>query len=204
MTMSTDVRWAKHKFGLRDIDVLIARIFDGAQEMPGSLPGIYDIMETRAKAVCSVQEIVTLVLDGKLTWKGRLAGRHDYMALMLDPEEVRQLVRRQEGTGLTMIAAAVFMGMSAKSVKKFADSGDLPTVVEINAVNRCPQTVVTRAGAEKFKSDHISLFEAAERFDIHFLRAKAMLEDAGIRPAFDPVEFLTTFYDRRRVEAFGA
>ncbi|KQT62272.1 MULTISPECIES: hypothetical protein [unclassified Aureimonas] len=170
--------------------------------MPGPLPGIYDIMETRAKAVCSVQEIVTLVLDGKLTWKGRLAGRHDYMALMLDPEEVRRLVRREEGGGLTMIAAAAFIGMSAKSVKKFADAGNLQTVVEVNAVNRCPQTVVVRASAEAFKSTYVSLFEVAKRFDLHFLRAKTMLEEAGIVPVFDPEKFLTTVYDKSRIDAF--
>jgi hypothetical protein len=76
----------------------------------------------------------------------------------------------------------------------------------------CPRTICSAARPARIGDDSLDIspkalrraLEAAARFDVHFLRAKAMLEDVGIRPVYDPVEFLTTFYDRRRVEAFEA
>jgi hypothetical protein len=204
LTKSTDVRWAKHKFGLRDVDALVTKLFAGAQHMPGPLPGICDVMDARAKAVCTVQEIVTIILDGSLTWKGQLARRNDYMALMVDPEEIRRLVRREEGSGLTFKAAAEFTCMSPKSIKLFVDADVLETCVETNAINRCRQTVVTRASAAAFKDRYVSLFALSGQHGVHFLRMNAMMEAASIAPAFDPKQFLTTFFERAEADRLGA
>jgi EcsC protein family len=50
------------------------------------------------------EEVVRMILDGKLTRKWRLAGERGYMSVFVDVEEVRALVRGPDHGGFTAFA----------------------------------------------------------------------------------------------------
>jgi hypothetical protein len=62
------------------------------------------------------EEVVRLILDGKLSRKWRLASERGYMSLLLDLEEVRGLVRGPEHGCLTGMEIKDKLATAAKVV----------------------------------------------------------------------------------------
>jgi hypothetical protein len=68
---------------------------EGGQSRPVNIP------EAAKLAFCMSEEVVRLILDGKLVRKWRLRGERGYMAVLVDVTEVRALVRGPDHGGLT-------------------------------------------------------------------------------------------------------
>jgi hypothetical protein len=60
------------------------------------------------------EEVVRLILDGKLVRKWRLRGERGYMAVLVDVTEVRALVRGPDHGGLTGIEIKDKLSTTAK------------------------------------------------------------------------------------------
>jgi hypothetical protein len=92
-------------------------------------------------------EIVQALLDGRLIRKAQLAGERGYMALLVDLEEVRALVRGVDLGGLGSRALADRLRVADK----------------VNPINRCPTVIVTAAEVERFEAEYVSLFVLAKQ-----------------------------------------
>jgi hypothetical protein len=120
-------------------------------------PNFADIPTAAKRACCSSEEIVRAVLDCRLMRKARLAGMRGYMALLVDMDEVRALVRGADPGGFTGRMLAERLGVADRVSGKLIAGGHLTTVTVINPVNRCPMDVVPADQVERFEAEYLSL-----------------------------------------------
>lgn len=183
-------------FAPEDLDQFLARLLAGAVPVETVGPGQADIPTAAKAACCSSVEVVQAVLDGRLTRKAQLAGERGYMAVLVDLEEIRALVRGADLGGLGSQALAERLRVADKVTRKLIASGHLRTVTAINPVNRCPVAIVPIEEIERFEAEFVSLFALAKQRGAHFRAVKKELDAAGVKPAFDPEEVGATFYRR--------
>jgi hypothetical protein len=192
------VRGADHgaadQFAPEDLDAFLDRLLAGAKPLKVAKAGQVNIPEAARLAVCMSEEIVRLILDGKLARKWRLRGERGYMSVMIDVEEVRALVRGPDHGGLTGEEVKDKLSTTAKVAAALIKHGHLTTVTVVNPVNRCPTVVVPVAEVERFARKYISLFALARQQGRHFRAVKRELDAAGIEPALNPGKIGATFY----------
>jgi hypothetical protein len=95
---------APDQFAPEDLDAFLARLLAGARPVKAAADGRVTIPQAAHRAFCMSEDIVRLVLEGKVQRKWKLADERGYMSLLLDLEEVRTLVRGPDHGGLTGIA----------------------------------------------------------------------------------------------------
>jgi hypothetical protein len=183
-------------FARAEVDSFLDRLLAGAVSVPKAPKDAYCIPAAAKRACCSASEIVRLILERKLTWVGRLTGERGYMAVLVNVEEVRQHVRREDHGGVSLRQVEQRLGTSTAVVKALIRLGHLPSRTAINPVNRCPQTVVDPGELEAFQRTYVSLAALAAERGKHFRRLKAMLDEAGVAPAFEEGTVPATFYRR--------
>ncbi|WP_189350028.1 TniQ family protein [Mesorhizobium sp. M1E.F.Ca.ET.045.02.1.1] len=195
-------RNAKRRFSKVEVERLRERLFDGAQEVSEPTERQVDITDARRAATCTIPDILDMIINGKLAWKGRLAGRHDYMALLLDADEVTRLVR-SDGmrTNLTKAEAEGFLpGTHERVVSRLIDAGYLTLVEEFSPDARRMIPVVSRDSAEAFKSRFVSLGELCQKTGMHHKKVRLILRVAGIEAALDPGVVGAFFYSRDLID----
>jgi hypothetical protein len=168
----------------------------GAKPLKAARAGQVNIPEAARLAFCMSEEVVRLILDGKLARKWRLRGERGYMSVLVDVEEVRALVRGPDHGGLTGIEIKDKLATTAKVAAALIKHGYFATITVVNPVNRCPTVVVPAGEVERFGKRYVSLFALAKQQGRHFRAVKKELEAAGIEPALDPGKVGATFYLR--------
>jgi hypothetical protein len=191
---------AVDQYALADLDDFLRRLLEGAKPVNTPKDGQVDIPAAAKRAHCSAATIIQLVLDKKLKWVGRQAGVEGYLAVLVDLEEIRGLVRGDDHGGLTPYQVACELGVTDKVSRQLIRHGKITTVDVINPINKCPQTVVMPTEVERFRREYVSLFALAKERGRHFRKLKQELDDAGVEPAFDPDEIGATVYRRSQVK----
>lgn len=194
---------AADQFAPEDLDAFLTRLLGGAVPIAAAGTGQVDIPTAAKAACCGSVEIVQAILDGRLTRIARLAGERGYMALLVDVEEVRALVRGADHGGLTGLQIKDKLSTTAKVTAALIKHGHLTTVTVMNPVNRCPTVVVPAEEVERFSAEYVSLFALARQRGQHHMAIKKELEAASIKPALDPEEIGATFYRRSGPEGAG-
>jgi hypothetical protein len=80
------------------------------------------------RACCSAAEIVRFIWDKKLKWVGRLAGVDGYLAVLVDLEEIRELVRGYDHGGLMPYQVACQLETTDRVARALIKHGHLVTV----------------------------------------------------------------------------
>jgi hypothetical protein len=185
---------AADQFAPEDLDAFLDRLLASAKPVKAAKAGQVNIPEAARLAFCMSEEVVRLILDGKLVRKWRLRGELGYMSVLVDIEEVRALVRGPDHGGFTGKALQDRLQTADRVIRKLIAGGQLKTETVINPVNRCPTVVVPAEEVERFEREFVSLFALAKRQGRHFRAVKKELEAAGIEPALDPKKIGATFY----------
>lgn len=191
---------AADQFVPADLDAFLAALFDGAEPVAAAGVGQVTIPVAARLAFCPSEEIVRLVLDGKLKRKWKLASERGYMALLLDLEEVRALVRGPDHGGLTGLQIKDKLSTTAKVAAALIKHGHLKSTTIVNPVNRCPTVVVALEEVERFEREFVSLFALARRHNCHHMAIKKKLDAAGVKPAMDAKTVGATFYRREKIQ----
>lgn len=202
VTGSADQAHAKHRFAPSEVDAMMERLFEGATVITTPSPRQMPIMEARGAAVTSIENILAMVFGGKLAWKGRLRGRRDYGALLVDADEITRLVRT-EPTMLNLTrteAIDIIPGFSRFALDAFLASGHLQTAMEFSPDARREVEVITKDSAMRFVESFVTLGELRQVSGLHLKRVKLLLRGAGIKTAFDPDDFKVWIYDRHAVD----
>lgn len=186
-------------FAPEDLDAFLARLFDGAAPVPAADANLVDIPTAAKVACCGSVEVVEAILQGRLTRKARLVTERGYMAVLVDVEEVRALVRGPDLDGLTSLALAERLRVADKVTRKLIAGGHLRTVSAINPVNRCPVAIVPTEEIERFEAEFVTPFAIARQQGRHHMAVKKELDAAGVKPAMKPEKVGATIY--RRAEA---
>ena len=187
---------AADQFAPEDLDAFLDRLLAGAKPVKAAKAGQVNVPEAARLAFCMSEEIVRLILDGKLDRKWQLRGERGYMSVLIDVEEVRALVRGPDHGGLTGMGIKDKLSTTTKVAAALIKHGHLATITVVNPVNRCPTVVVPVEEVERFARKYISLFALAKQQRRHFRAVKKELEAAGVDPALDPVKVGATFYRR--------
>ncbi|MBB4001187.1 TniQ family protein [Aurantimonas endophytica] len=178
VTGGTDVL-REHAIRRADLDDFIARLTASARlELSGGLP----IPTAAKRASCSSMEVVGLLLDSRLANVGINGESRGYLSVLVDPDEVKALVRRKNHGGLSLRTVEKRMSWSTKVVRALIDQCLLTCTVAVNPVNRCPQRVVLESDLLAFDKSFVSLYSLAKQREVHFRKLKAELVGRGVEP----------------------
>jgi len=193
---------AKHRFAPVDVDATMEKLFAGAVEVHQPLPRQMPVLEARQAACASLEQILSWTLDGTLKWKGRLAGRFDYGALLLDADEATALVRQEPPmVNFTRTEAMEFIQVfNAHAIDAFIEEELLIMDMEFSPDARREVPVITRESVELFRKNFVTLGELRRVSGLHLKQVKLLLKGVDIEPAYDPEEFKVWIYDRRAVD----
>ncbi|MER9333059.1 TniQ family protein [Mesorhizobium sp. M0293] len=199
-------RNAKRRFSTEAVEELRTHLFDGACEISEPTERQVDVIGARRASSCSIPDLLDMVFTGKLSWKGRLVGRTDYMALLLDADEMTRIVRsRETRTNFTKAEAEAFLpGTHERVVNRLIEAGHLTLVEEFSPDARRMIPVVSRESAEAFRTRFVSLGELCQKTLMHHKQVRALLRLAGIAPTLLPETVGAFFYNRQLVECFEA
>ncbi|WP_274426868.1 hypothetical protein [Chelativorans sp. YIM 93263] len=162
--------------------------------------GLCSVPQAVRKANCKAVEILDLLLAGKLERAFRDANERGYMAVLVDPDELREKTMLEDHGGLSLREVEHQLGTKTQVVKALIEHGYLPARTAVNPINRCPQTIVMPEDLARFQRSYVSLMNLAKERGEHFMRMKARLESVEIKPAFDPVIIGARFYFRYAAE----
>lgn len=187
--------YAKHRFSREAIDETMRRFFDGAVDVEEPGPRQMPLGAARHAAVCSTDDVLHMVFQGRLKWKGRLRGGTKYEDLLVDVDEVTALIRGETTkAGFAKADLEAFIpGLGASSYRKLIAAGVLETAEEFSPEARRVIPVVTRASGEAFKERYVTLGELRQRTGLHFKQIQQRLRQAGVSEAF-PYEAVGTFF----------
>ncbi|MER8910966.1 hypothetical protein NKH99_25445 [Mesorhizobium sp. M0854] len=177
-------RNSKRRFSTEAVEQLRTRLFDGACEVSEPTERQVDVIGARRASTCTIPRLLDMVFTGKLSWKGRLAGRMDYLGLLLDADEVTRIVRSSEKrTNLTREETEAFLpGTHDRVVNALIGLGHLALIEEFSQDARRMIPVVSRDSAEAFRTRFVSLGELCQKTDLHHKQVRALLRQAGIAP----------------------
>jgi hypothetical protein len=195
-------RNAKRRFSKADVEKLRDRLFDGAHEISEPGERQVDVTGARRAATCAIPDLLNMIFEGKLKWKGRLSGRHDYMALLFDADEVTRIVRSDgTRTNLTKAEAEAFLpGTHERVVNQLIEAGHLALIEEFSPDARRMIPVVSRESAEAFKSRYVSLGELCQKTGLHHKKVRLILRASGIDAALDTDVVGAFFYTRDDIQ----
>ena len=196
-----------HRFAREDIDAMIERLFDGAVEVQTPTARQLPLMRARHVSLASHVEILTFILEKKLAWKGRLAGRSDIGALLLDVDECIQLVRDSAPPMEDFLFIELereIVGLNKNSVPHLVKLEKLDEDEEYSPSARRLVPVITRESVEQFRRQYVTAGELCQAHGLHHKQVRSILGQVGIEEEFDSKTVKTTIYDRARVEAAAA
>jgi hypothetical protein len=174
--------YAKHRFSREAIDETMRRFFDGAVEVDEPGPRQMPLGAARHAAVCSTDDVLRMVFEGRLKWKGRLRGGVKYDDLLVDADEVTALIRSETTkAGFAKADLEAFIpGLGASSYRKLIAAGVLETAEEFSPEARRVIPVVTRASGEAFKARYVALGELCQRTGLHHKQVRQRLRERGV------------------------
>ncbi|TIS87696.1 TniQ family protein [Mesorhizobium sp.] len=200
----TDRRNGKRRFSLEEVERVREQILKGAIEVSEPTERQMGVSGVRKAATCTIPDVLAMIFSDQLTWKGRLKGRTDYGALLLDAEEVTKIIRsRGTRTHLTKEEARDFIpGAHDRSINKLIAEGHLEMAEEYSHDARRMLPVVSMESIAAFLVDYVSLGELCQRTGLHHKRVRATLKLAGILPELVPESAGAFFYSREAVDEF--
>ena len=187
------------RFAREAADDFMDRLVAGAVGVEAPGEGMVDMNQACKRTCSGVTDVLDLVMSATINWKGRVAGRRDYGALLLDLEEIRDRLRGEDHGGLAAYRAARELGTSPDVVAKLMEIGALPSFEALDPVSRCPVRVTRLADIAAFKERYVSLHALAAERGEHFSRTKQILERSCIGPCFTVYSLGATIYERDRL-----
>lgn len=192
---------AQSRYATADLDALMERLTAKARVARGDNARLCSIPTAAKRCCCSAAEIVRLILDGKVRTT-KSPHRLGYMGILVDPGTVLKAVRGPETDALSLRNAARAIGTSDPVLEALIAGGYIAAFTGINAVNRCPQTLVAAKELKRFKARFVSLWALSKERGTYIATLKGKLDRAGVMPAFDPAAIGARFYRRSDANRF--
>lgn len=152
-------------------------------------------------------DVLKLIFDKRLIWKGRLEGKTGYLALVVDADEVIKLIRmfsKQLENLRFCDVPTVIPGITERTVQPLIDLDKLVEAEEWSPNARRAIRVVTRQSAEAFHREYVTAGELCQVHGLHHKQVKSILVGAGVEMAFDQDQVHAMIYDRAKVERAAA
>lgn len=189
-------------FSRRKLDNFMEAMCAGSAPTPQVSDRLMQIPAASKRACCSAAEVVRLILDGRLEHKGILTAEKGYMAILVDPDEIKHHVRGGHHDGVSLRNAEKQLGVSTRVLTALIAHGYLPSREAINPVNRCPQTVVDQADIDFFRETYVGLRALGIEVGAYLGDLKQQLAETAIVPCIEPDLVFATFYRRSDILRF--
>ncbi|ERP97769.1 hypothetical protein Q669_21425 [Labrenzia sp. C1B10] len=188
-----------HAFAKRDLDEFLAALNGDALPVTDEEKILVPIRRAAKLANCSTSEVVQLILDrrlGMIRTDPDLAG---FLAVLVDPEEVKSLVRREDHGGYSLREVEQKLKTTTQVIKALIEHNHLEAEIAVNPINRCPQTIVKRDILTAFMDRFETASSLARRSGSHLQTMMKRLDGLGVGPAFPKDQIPATFYALDRV-----
>ncbi|MFU0504597.1 TniQ family protein [Pseudaminobacter sp. NGMCC 1.201702] len=185
-----------HAFLKSDLDHFLERLLRDADPALHGDPEMVPLIAAARHSCCAVMDVVTLVLDGKLTRVGRDPGQAGFLSVFVDAEEVRPLVTGPAYEGHSLRDLEKLLSAGTYAVKALVENGLLTAETVKNPVTGWMQPIVREEDLQRFRQEYVSLHTLARERGEHFARVKKALVAAGVVPVGDPDELKQTLYRR--------
>ena len=190
----------KYGFAKRDLDVFLDRLMSATNDEEPIDSSLVTIPEAARRARCAAMTLVALIMDKKLSRVCRQSEVSGYLSILVDPEEVKPLVKGPDVCGLRLRDVEQKLNARGPVVKTLISDGHLPASEVVNPVNRCPQRVVQEKDLIEFMARFTSLHMLARQHRTHAKNLRLKFDSLKLKPAFVLEELAEAFYDRKVVE----
>jgi hypothetical protein len=187
------------RYAIADLDALLARLTKNPRPADAPRVQLVSILQAAKLACCSAAAVVGLILEGKLP-TGSSKTMSGYMGVLVDPNAVVTALRGPEPEGVNLRTAAREIGTSDWVLDLLIAHGHIASFKGRNPINRCPQTLITPDDIAKFNKTYVSLWNFSKERGVHIATMKIMLDEAGIKPAFNWTLIGARFYERSVVQ----
>ncbi len=194
----TDV-FKNHAFAKRDLDEFLSALAAGAAPVTGEKKSLEPILRAAKMANCSTLEVVQLILDSRLRTIRTDPELTGFLAVLVDPEEVKSLVRREDHGGYSLREVEQKLKTTTQVIKALIEHNHLEAEIAVNPINRCPQTIVKRDALTAFMDRFETASSLARRSGSHLQTMMKRLDGLGVGPAFPKDQIPATFYALDRV-----
>lgn len=191
------------RFKNRDVDGLLTRLFRDAVVTDSATDRRMPVAKARNTARGHAVDILGLILDGSLSWVGRLGEGDRFEHLLVDVDEVVAITRaRRMRIGLhAQEAVALIPGVSRQGIGHLAKAGLIATMMEFSPESMGTVGVLTRESVDAFVANYVSVTEISDATAMdHRLVARRLME-AGVAVAIDRGIAMTRIYRRDDVVA---
>jgi hypothetical protein len=191
----------EYAFAKDDLDDFLARLLRGSAPVAEFKPPVYPIAEASKRANRSAAEVVAAILEGRLTWRGRLTTAAGFSSVLVNLDEVKRVLADPEPDAIAKTKVHLHLATSARVVLELINEGVLSVEQVRNPKNRCPMQAIPKIQVEQFKEKYISLYELSQKTETHPHKLTAKLDGLGIRPVFDKARISARFYLRSVISA---
>lgn len=188
VSRSNGIPDAKHRFTEAAVSDLMARFFDGAENLSQASAGQVNLVRARHVSRCTIAQALDAVFGGKLKWKGRLpGGRFD--DLLVDADEFVRLIRDSlpPAPGYTKSEVAeMIAGLPDMNVEKFVAAGLLEAIEAFHPEAQRVMRLVSMASVARFTKEYVMLGELSSTYGLHYKTIKSRLEKASVDTVREP------------------
>lgn len=163
------------------------RLFEGAVIVERPTRSQVKLGRACLAASTNVVELVSLILAGRLSWKGRLRAGVRYTDLLVDAGEVLTVLQGDKPPQRNMTKLEVTAGMKGmryEFVVKMIEAGHLQVVKEFCPRVRRQLRLITRESFEAFRSRYVTLTKLGQLKDLHWRIVRRHLTSVGCDPAY--------------------
>lgn len=196
---SREVLKARHRMARADVDAFMDRLFQGA--VPVEKPTRRQVSLGRACLVAStnVGDLVGLILDGRIAWKGSLHGGRLYDDLLVDADEVTRVLQGDTPARVNLTKLEIakeWPGLRRAVVEALIKAGELKAEMEFCPSTRRRLLLVTRESYDAFTGRYQTLTDICHSRNIDPRVMRRHLADAGCKPSFDADMVGNFIYER--------
>ncbi len=205
LTAAGDGERRKHGFYERftkaEADRFLMELAADAIVVSEAPPGSATIPVATRKANWKSLSVVDLVLGGKLSWVGKLAGRNNFGAMLVNVVEIKDAARGPKLKGLMRHQLADALGISSGAITKLIGAQILTTMQERHPIQHCLIETVPEIVVEQFRREFSTLGELCRTYAKPPLAVLKSLAEIGCRPAFTKSEVGVYLFRRSTLPA---
>lgn len=190
-----------HAFAKRDLDDFLSALTGDAAPATGAEKTLVPIRHAAKLANSSTPEVVQLILNGRLETVRTDPDVTGFLSVLVDPEEVKSLVRREDHGGYSLREAERKLKTSTRVIKALIEHRHLEAETAINPINRCPQMIIRPHVLDAFMNRYETASSLARRSGLHLRSLMKRLAMLGVAPAFPKDQVPATFYTLDQVRS---
>jgi len=187
---------AKPRFAKSEIDRFLASLYEGAVSVSSAPAGSMDPVAAARRSYRSLIEVLTLILDRRLTSVWKVEGRAGIVALAVMPDEVRALLCGEAPDGIAPSWVEKRLNTSYLVMRALIKLEVFNPVTIVNPVRGGVSKLIPMAEILDFELRYVSLTNLAAEQGRHFSAVLADLNARGIEPVWDHKVVRSRWYRR--------